>query len=126
MTALLLDTHVLIWLLADLEISEAAHDAVQDVGNDLYLSIASPWEIAVKQSTGKLAGLAQDYLDLLVDQGIKILGIAPDHVRAVRDLPLHHRDPFDRMLVAQAQVEQLTLVTRDAHLGQYDVRVLSA
>lgn len=126
MTAFLLDTHVALWLLADVNLSEDVRAAVQDAGNDVHLSIASPWEVAIKQSTGKLEGLPEDYLDLLVTQGVDILAVQPEHVRAVRHLPLHHRDPFDRMLVAQAQVERLTLVTGDSRLSAYDVRILAA
>jgi PIN domain nuclease of toxin-antitoxin system len=122
----LLDTHVALWLLAAHPLANGVEQRLADPANDLRLSIASPWELAIKQRSGKLDGLGDDYLDVLVQQGVELLPITPEHVRVVRDLPLHHRDPFDRMLVAQAQVEGLTLVTRDRRLTDYDVRVLEA
>ena len=125
MTALLLDTHVALWLLMDAPLSEDARTAVAAPVNAVFLSIVSAWEVAIKQGRGTLE-VQDDYLDLLAGQGVKLLAIRPEHTRTVRDLPHHHRDPFDRMLVAQAQVERLTLVTRDERLGQYDVRVLAA
>ncbi|HEU0104466.1 MAG TPA: type II toxin-antitoxin system VapC family toxin [Mycobacteriales bacterium] len=95
MTALLLDTHVALWLLAGINISPAVQAVVEDSANDVYLR-----EVAIKQSSGKLEGLPEDYLDLLVGQGVELLAVHARHVRAVRHLPLHHRDPFDRMIVA--------------------------
>ncbi len=125
MTGLLLDSHVLLWLLVDQPVSAAAKAAVTAPANNLFVSMATPWEIAIKQGLGQL-DVREDYLDLLREQGVDLLGIEPAHTRAVRHLPAHHRDPFDRMLVAQAQVERLTLVTRDKRLAQYDVQVLAA
>ncbi len=125
MTGLLLDSHVALWLLQDESLAPAAMTAITDPSIPLFLSIATPWELAIKQGLGQLR-LRDDYLDLLFGQGVELLGITPAHTRAVRDLPLHHRDPFDRMLVAQAQVEGLTLITRDRRLRQYDIALLEA
>ena len=125
MTGLLLDSHVALWLLEDRPVSEPARRAVTDPVNQVFLSMATPWEIAIKQGLGRL-DVREDYLDVLTGQGVELLGIVPAHTRAVHDLPQHHRDPFDRMLVAQARVEGLSLVTRDKRLAQYDVPVLAA
>lgn len=125
MTRLLLDTHVALWWLVDAPLDDAVRSTLSDPDNVAYVSVASAWEVAVKQSVGKLEP-PEDFADAVVAEGFTILGVELGHVRAVRSLPLHHRDPFDRMLVAQAQVERLTLVTRDERLSQYDVRILTA
>ncbi len=125
MTGLLLDSHVALWWLQDSPLSPEAAAAIADPARPALVSIATAWELAIKQGLGRLE-IQDDYLDVLVECGIDLLGIEPAHARAVRHLPAHHRDPFDRMLVAQAQVERLTLVTRDKRLAQYDVEVLSA
>lgn len=91
----------------------------------MFVSVASLWEIAIKQGRGRLTP-PEDPADAALAVGFELLGIEPPHTRAVRDLPHHHCDPFDRMLVAQAQVERLTLVTRDRRLADYDVPVLAA
>jgi PIN domain nuclease of toxin-antitoxin system len=121
----LLDSHVALWWLAAEPLSPRASAAIADPARPVLVSMATAWEIAIKQALEKLR-VADDYLDVLVDRGVGLLAIEPPHTRAVRDLPHHHRDPFDRMLVAQAQVERLTLVTRDERLRRYDVRVLAA
>lgn len=125
MTGLLLDSHVALWLLADEPVEPAALVAVADPENEVFVSVVSPWELAIKQGLGRLE-LREDYLAALLGQGVRLLGVELAHTQAVRRLPQHHRDPFDRMLVAQAQVERLTLVTRDRRLAQYDVPVIDA
>ncbi len=122
---LLLDSHVAVWLLEGRRVRQEVLDRVVDPSIAVWLSIVSPWELAIKQGRGRLR-LGEDYLDLLLGQGVRLLTIEPAHTRAVRNLPDHHRDPFDRMLVAQAQVERLTLVTSDQQLAAYDVAVLAA
>jgi PIN domain nuclease of toxin-antitoxin system len=124
-TGVLLDSHVALWLLQDEPLAPEAITVVTDPSIPLFLSIATPWELAIKQGLSQLR-LGEDYLDLLASQGIELLGITPAHTRALRDLPLHHRDPFDRIFVAQAQLEGLTLVIRDGRLRQYDVALLEA
>ena len=125
MTGFLLDSHVALWWLADEPLSEMASTAIAGPGQPVLVSMATAWEIAIKQALDELR-VDDDYLDVMVERGIELLAIEPPHTRAVRDLPHHHRDPFDRMLVAQAQVERLTLVTRDERLSRYDVRILAA
>jgi len=125
---LLLDTHALLWFDAgDAALSARAREVMEDPANQRYVSHVSAWEVAVKLSLRKLT-LGVPYSDLfpgvILANGFAVL--APDfrHYLALLDLPLHHRDPFDRLLVAQAQVENLTLVTRDAHLARYGIAVL--
>ena len=124
---LLLDTHVFLWWIGDdPRVSLRAHKAIAMAENEVFLSVASAWEIAVKTRLGKLA-LPADVESFLPDQiqrnGISILPIGLAHALRLSLLPLHHRDPFDRMLVAQAQVDNLTLVTADASLRRYDVKL---
>jgi PIN domain nuclease of toxin-antitoxin system len=120
---LLLDTHVVLWWLAD---DPALPDEIKDQLDhepDALVSAATIWEVAIKQAIGKLpepAGLPE----LVRDSGFAQLPISARHAITAARLPLIHRDPFDRMLVAQAQEEHLTLVTRDARCRRYDVPVL--
>ncbi len=122
--SLLLDTHVVLWWLADdPTLSDELKDRL-DREPDVYLSPATLWEVAIKQSIGKLPHPA-DLPERIRDSGFRPLPITVDHAIAAGRLPLLHRDPFDRMLIAQARAEHLTLVTRDADIHQYDVRVLA-
>lgn len=125
---LLLDTHVVLWTInADDRLPPKAHDAIEDVENDLFLSIASLWEAAIKIGKGKLRvpGQSIDYLIGHVEaRQLTILPITLAHLRRVQSLPPIHGDPFDRMLVAQAQSESLHLLTNDADIARYDVPIL--
>jgi PIN domain nuclease of toxin-antitoxin system len=125
---LLLDTHVLIWLIdGDDSLSSAAKQAIDDEANSLYLSIASLWEIAIKMSLGKLQleiSLEQAVENFIIPGGIEILPIHLHHLLALRYLSLHHRDPFDRLLICQSQVEKLILVSGDRAFGDYSVQIL--
>jgi PIN domain nuclease of toxin-antitoxin system len=124
----LLDTHVLIWLVeGDKNLSTVARSAIEDEDNSLYLSIASLWEITIKLSLGKLnLQLSVDEMveSFLIPGGIEILQIETSHLSILRDLPLHHRDPFDRLIIAQAQAEGMTLVSADGIFGMYEVELL--
>jgi PIN domain nuclease of toxin-antitoxin system len=122
---LLLDTHAFLWWLAgDEALSDAARAAIADAGNDLFVSAASAWEIATKFRLGKLPGVAAIAGDLAAavsDQGFIGLPIRPRHGQAAGALPGPHRDPFDRMLVAQALLEKLVLVSNEAVFDAYGV-----
>jgi PIN domain nuclease of toxin-antitoxin system len=122
---LLLDTHTLLWFaLNDPQLSAAAMTAIMDPVNEKLVSPASYWEIAIKISVKKYA-LAQPYEDFMhhaIDRnGFHYLHIEPRHTAALIALPYHHRDPFDRLLVAQALVEALPLVSGDAALDSYPI-----
>lgn len=123
---LLLDTHTLLWWLAEPEtLSTEARDAIANSANDVYVSAASAWEIAIKKRLGKLE--APDDLDnQVVENRFTALPIDLRHGLAVAHLPPIHRDPFDRMLIVQARLEQLTLVSRDEMIPRYDLSVLTA
>jgi PIN domain nuclease of toxin-antitoxin system len=122
---LLLDTHILLWWLEDSpRLPAAAAGPIAAPDNQISVSAASAWEIAIKQATGKLQ-TAADIPRAIRDSDLLELPISIDHGFAAGALPRHHHDPFDRMLVAQAQIEGLTLVTVDPVFGLYDVRVLA-
>ncbi len=125
---LLLDTHAFLWWISDdARLSSVARDAIQDSQNELLLSAASGWEIAIKCQLGRLQ--LDDTPSRLVSEhmaqnAIGALAITMAHTFAVGELPLLHRDPFDRILVAQAQVENIAIITADAQIKRYDVDVL--
>ena len=121
----LLDTHALLWARAAPErLSPEALAVLQSTGNALYVSMASLWECAIKSSVGKLDVPASFYR--IVSNDYEVLGIPLSHVEACAELPMHHRDPFDRLLVVQAQLGGLVLVTRDADIPKYDVEIVTA
>ena len=123
---LLLDTHVLLWWLDDYAIlSNQAKDAIADGKNLVFISAIVIWEIRIKQSLRKLE-LPNNFRKVLDSQPFEQLDITVEHAHAVGDLPAHHRDPFDRMLVAQTKVEHLTLVTRDTSLKKYKIPIIEA
>jgi PIN domain nuclease of toxin-antitoxin system len=123
--SLLLDTHVLLWWLADdLQLPGDIKDRL-DHEPDVHVSAATIWEIAIKQALDKITAPA-DLLERIRDTGFRELPIRYAHAAAAGRLPMIHRDPFDRMLVAQARCEDLTLVTRDQHCQNYDVKILAA
>ena len=122
---LLLDTHTVLWFyLADPQLSAAASTAIVDPANEKWVSPASYWEIAIKISTGKYV-LAQPYEDFwrgAIDaNGFQILPILPRHTSLLTTMPYHHRDPFDRLIVAQASVEGMSVVSADPILDVYGV-----
>jgi len=119
----LVDTHALLWWLADdPSLSPAAREAIANPTSEPLVSAASVWEIAIKRSLGKLTA-PDDLPDRIADEGFTWLPITAQHAWQVRDLPIHHGDPFDRILVAQAVIEGLPIVTTDARFGEYGVDV---
>ena len=125
MQRLLLDTHVFLWWLADSpNLAEPAAEAIGDARNDVFVSAATGWEIAIKRAAGKLQ--APDNLDAFVEEsGFLPLPITFFHGEQAGALPMHHKDPFDRMLIAQAQAEGLVIVTKDPWMARYGVRTLT-
>ncbi|HUZ35293.1 MAG TPA: type II toxin-antitoxin system VapC family toxin [Streptosporangiaceae bacterium] len=122
---LLLDTHALLWWLADEQLGEPARQAIADPANDVAVSAASAWEISIKKALGKLS--APDDLERQVQAcGFSPLPISLAHGLAAGRLARHHEDPFDRMLIAQAWAEDLTIVTRDKRFDAYGVALLPA
>ena len=121
---LLLDTHVFIWWNVDhTRLGEGVRAAVADPENRIVVSAASVWEISIKRMIGKLA-FHHDTLNAITGGGFEALVITPAHADAAGSLPLHHNDPFDRLLIAQARHEGLVLVTQDRQLLSYGVPLL--
>ena len=126
MARFLLDTHAALWALAEPEkLSRPARMALEDAENDVFVSVVSAWEIAIKGALGKLE--APDELEAAIRmQGFEPLLMTFHHAAQAGGLPPHHGDPFDRMLIAQAQAEGLVLVTRDSDIPLYGVRTMAA
>lgn len=122
---LLLDTHVVLWeLQGGRTVGPNAQEAIERA-DELLLSVVSFAEIGVKAGIGKLV-VPADLDEHIVGSGLRILGLTADHGSRVADLPLHHRDPFDRLLISQARCEGLTLLTADARIAAYDVSLVDA
>ncbi|HEV7162811.1 MAG TPA: type II toxin-antitoxin system VapC family toxin [Solirubrobacteraceae bacterium] len=120
---LLIDTHAALWLLSDDgRLSPRAGELIADTSNEVLLSVAVVWEVAIKQSLGKLDA-PDGFAGLLLEGGAVGLAISIDHANAVHSLPWHHRDPFDRMLVAQAGVEDAVILSNDERLQPYDIQL---
>ncbi len=126
MASLLLDTHVVLWSMANSnKLSKKAYLSIRNGKN--HVSVATYWELAIKINIGKLdlGGNWRTRIDeLLHINNISLLSIDRSHCDLLSNLPIHHRDPFDRMLIAQAQYENLALVTADKHIHQYDIEVI--
>lgn len=121
---LILDTHAALWWLSgDSRFGAAAEREITDTSNQVLLSAAVVWEVAIKRSLGKLAA-PDDLAGTLLAGGARPLPIGLEHAAAVEALPRHHRDPFDRLLLAQAIVERATLVSSDEAFRSYDVGVI--
>lgn len=124
----LLDTHVLLWWFTDdARLSVTARATIMDEGNTLYASAASAWEVATKQRLGKLDGVplaSKHWAELLAADGITPLIIDQRHALLAGSFPQPHRDPFDRMLAAQAEIEGLTLLTADTALADFGCKTL--
>ena len=122
---LLLDTHAFLWFfIGNSALSTTARALIEDESNDKFFSIASLWEIAIKASVGKLTpskSFDEIFPDELANNGIVLIGITTAHVALITTLPCHHRDPFDRLLIAQAMVEHMEVVSADAAFDDYAV-----
>ena len=124
MTGLLLDTHILLWWLSDHpRLPQAFRERIADPGMACFVSAASIWEIGIKRAIGKLDAPAE-WVGILEQEGFHGLPMELVHAEAAANLPLHHHDPFDRMLIAQAKLESLVIVTVDKRFSDYDVKLL--
>ncbi len=121
---LLLDTHVVLWWLDDPnQLSAEAREAIAEPTNEVFVSAVTAWEIAIKRSLGKLTA-PSDIATAIIDAGFDELPVSSRHAWALESLPPHHRDPFDRMLIAQTIEENCTLVSRDAVMSPYSVPII--
>jgi len=124
MTGYLIDTHTALWYFnGDARLSKTAHEIINDFSNPVYISITSAWEIAIKLSIGKLNIInnTADFLHDAENNKINILPIKPSFLTILETLPLIHRDPFDRLLIAAALAEGMTLITDDENIKRYEV-----
>lgn len=125
---LLLDTHVALWAITDSPmLASKARDLILSPKTTVWVSVASVWEIAIKHALGRgtMPVNAQDALRYFQDAGYRMLAIAPEHAVAVEELPALHADPFDRILVAQALVEPMRLMTHDAQVARYSDTIIA-
>ena len=122
---LLLDTHVVLWQLGGSRTVQADARRAIARATELTFSVVSFAEIGVKAAIGKLE-VPPDLQEDVLRSGLRVLGLAPEHGLGVADLPIHHRDPFDRLLISQARFEGLTIVTADRRFAAYDVPVVDA
>ena len=120
---LLLDTHAVLWWMAGEPLGEEALRRIRAADESVVVSAASVWEAAIKMAAGKLT-MQDPLIDQIRAEGFVPLSISYEHAQEAGSLPLHHRDPFDRMLIAQARLDSLTVVTRDPAFSLYDVDVL--
>jgi PIN domain nuclease of toxin-antitoxin system len=122
----LLDTHVFLWWFDDpAKLSEKACRAIRDTDNRVYVSAAAVWEMGIKKSLGRL-DIPANLPDVLRGDNIEVLDVNIRHALSVADLPMLHQDPFDRMQIVQANLEGLTILTRDTKIQQYDVLWIGA
>ena len=125
---LLLDTHTLLWFIAgSSSLSASARTSIEDAENNKFVSIVSIWETAIKVSTGKMS-LSSLFDTLFPRQleinGFELLPVKVEHTSLVTTLPFHHRDPFDRLLIAQGIVEDFVIVTTDSEFSDYAIKLL--
>jgi PIN domain nuclease of toxin-antitoxin system len=122
----LLDTHALLWWLADdSQLGRQARELVEDPGNDVLVSMVSLWEIAVKTRIGKLQADIKEITDAVQQEGFTLLDIGITHLLTLAGLPMHHRDPFDHLLIAQAITEDATFISEDRNTARYPVRMVT-
>lgn len=125
-----MDTHTFVWVVDDSERMAPATKELISAARRVWVSLVALWEIVIKESTSRpMLGVADAhgwFLRTMSDTGFDLMNISPRHIGAVQGLPLHHGDPFDRLLVAQATVENVPVVTADAALARYDIKVIWA
>lgn len=124
---LLLDTHVALWAIADSpKLTKMARDLIESPKSSVWISAATIWEIAIKHVLGRgdMPVSGQDALRYFRESGYRFLPVEPEHATAVEDLPVHHADPFDRILVAQALVEPMRLITHDPVVARYSDTII--
>ena len=122
---LLLDSHAFVWWAeANRALSTAARMAITDPANEVLVSVAGLWELVIKAQLGKQPPLPDDTETMMVKQGFSLLPITLIHLRRYAPLPQHHKDPFDRMMIAQALAENIPIVTRDRIFASYGVQVI--
>jgi PIN domain nuclease of toxin-antitoxin system len=123
---LLLDTHALLWWLSDDDrLGQRARDLIEDPANDVLVSIVSLWEIVVKARVGKLEADLREIVNEVGRPGFELVGVTTPHLLALAELPMHHRDPFDHLLIAQAIVEDAVFVSEDRNAPRYSVRLVT-
>ena len=123
---LLLDTHALLWWLADDDrLGPRARDLIEDPGNDVLVSVVSLWEIVVKQRVGKLEADIEEIVEAVGREGFACLDISTAHLLTLAELPMHHRDPFDHLLIAQALAEDVTFLSNDRNAARCQVRLVT-
>jgi PIN domain nuclease of toxin-antitoxin system len=125
---LLLDTHTFLWFIeGSLNLSDTARNIIENQNNERFLSIASLWEMSIKVSIKKLK-LAMSFKDLVKREingnAIELIGILPEHLDALAELPFHHKDPFDRLIISQSLVENMPIITRDAAFSNYPITLI--
>ena len=124
---LLLDTHVALWAITDgPKLAKMARELISSPKTTVWVSAASVWEIAIKHSLGRgdMPISGKDALHYFSESGYRVLAVEPEHAAAVKDLPAHHNDPFDRILVAQALMEPMRLMTHDALVARYSDTII--
>ncbi|GAA3673674.1 type II toxin-antitoxin system VapC family toxin [Acetobacter lovaniensis] len=122
----LLDTHALLWWLSDSDkLGPAAREIVADPAHDILVSIVSLWEIAIKIRIGKLDADLNEITDTIPAEGFTLLPISPEHLKILMGLPIHHRDPFDHLLMAQALSEQASFLSGDSQMDHYPIERIS-
>lgn len=122
----LLDTHALLWAVFEPDkLSPKAQEIILDRNNVICISLVSLWEISIKRNIGRL-NIPAEFFTTVQKGGFELLPLTIAHIEEYQTLPLHHRDPFDRMLVIQTQQQQLTLITRDSEMSKYSVEIVEA
>lgn len=120
----LLDTHVILWIAENSpSLSETAKQAILNERHEKYVSIVSAWEVAIKLGTGKLyfEGGLPEFFRIIDENGLILLGVEREYLHHLKELPFFHKDPFDRLLISTANIENLTLISIDENIPKYDV-----